>query len=272
MTQPRVLVLSGYGINCEEETAYAFDLCGGSSRIIHVNDLIAEPKKLSEAEIFVVPGGFSYGDDTGSGNALANKMRHTLWAELLAFVGRDRLVLGICNGFQVLVNLGLLPGGPEPGSYGERRVALIANCSTRYECRWVELLAPESDSVFLRGVTALHLPVAHGEGRFQAPAATLAELENNRQVALRYARPDEKGELKPAAGQFPANPNGSLNDIAGIASPDGRILGLMPHPERALRLSQLPDWPERRALDPRLDWSAPGPGRVLFANAVAYFS
>ena len=272
MAKPRVLVLSGYGINCEEETAYAFNACGGESRIVHVNDLIAAPEKLEEAQIFVVPGGFSYGDDTGSGNALANKMRHTLWAELSEFVGRDRLVLGICNGFQVLVNLGLLPGGPEPGRFGQRRVALIANCSTRYECRWVELVAPVSNSIFLRGVTSLYLPVAHGEGRFQAPADTLAELEANGQVALRYARPDAAGQLLPAAGEFPANPNGSLNDIAGIVAAEGRILGLMPHPERALRSSQLPDWPERVALEPDLDWSAPGPGRVLFANAVSYFS
>ncbi len=272
MTQPRVLILSGYGINCEEETAYAFDSCGAESRIIHVNDLIAAPEKLSGAQIFVVPGGFSYGDDTGSGNALANKMRHHLWAELLEFVSRDRLVLGICNGFQVLVNLGLLPGGPGAGEFGRRRVALIANCSTRYECRWVELVAPVANSVFLRGVTSLQLPVAHGEGRFQAPAETLAELEDRRQVALRYARRDEAGEVVAAAGEFPANPNGSLNDIAGITSVDGRIFGLMPHPERALRLSQLPDWPERRALAPELDWTAPGPGRVVFANAVNYFS
>ena len=272
MIRPRVLILSGYGINCEEETAFAFNSCGAESRIVHVNDLVAAPQQLAEAQIFVVPGGFSYGDDTGSGNALANKMRHHLWSELLEFVARDRLLLGICNGFQVLVNLGLLPGGPGPGQFGRRRAALIANCSTRYECRWVELVVPDSDSVFLRGVTDLHLPVAHGEGRFQAPADTVAELEDQRRVALRYARREDAGPLRPAAGAFPANPNGSLNDIAGITAADGRILGLMPHPERALRRCQLPDWPERAALSPGLDWSAPGPGRAIFANAVDYFS
>ncbi len=267
MVQPRVLVLTGYGINCEEETAYAFASCGAQSAVMHVNDLIAAPERLAEIQIFVVPGGFSYGDDTGSGNALANKMRHTLWPELMEFVSRDHLVLGICNGFQVLVNLGLLPGGPAPGEFGKRRAALIANSSTRYECRWVNLVAGGSDSVFLKDVSTLWLPVAHGEGRFHAPPEVLEELRGDGRIALCYA--DDRG--RPAAGKFPANPNGSLDDIAGITAAGGRILGLMPHPERALRLCHLPDWPERAAFDPSLDWRAPGPGRVLFANAVDYF-
>lgn len=267
MVQPEVLLLTGYGINCEEETAYAFQACGAKPKIVHVNDLIAAPKQLADYQIFVVPGGFSYGDDTGSGNALANKMRHTLWSELMEFVNSDRLVLGICNGFQVLVNLGLLPGGAD-NSFGERRVALIANSSARYECRWVNLATAASNSIFLRNVETLFLPVAHGEGRFFATPETLSELQENRQIALRYV----DSEHKPAAGVFPVNPNGSLDDVAGICAAGGRIFGLMPHPERAFRLNHLPSWPEDIALDPDLDWQKAGPGRTIFANAVDYFS
>lgn len=267
MVQPKALLLTGYGINCEEETAYAFQACGAQTAIVHVNDLIAAPQQLADYQIFVVPGGFSYGDDTGSGNALANKMRHSLWSELMAFVAADHLVLGICNGFQVLVNLGLLPGA-EDGSFGDRRVALIANRTARYECRWVNLLAAAGESIFLRGVSSLNLPVAHGEGRFYAPSETLSELSQRRQIALRYAT----GADQPAQGLFPANPNGSLDDIAGLCAAQGRILGLMPHPERAFRLNQMPDWPERLALDPSSDWRQPGPGRVIFENAVSYFA
>lgn len=266
MAQPKVILLTGYGINCEEETAYAFTACGAASEIIHVNDLIAAPERLAEAQIFVVPGGFSYGDDTGSGNALANKIRHSLWDELMNFVSADKLVLGICNGFQVLVNLGLLPGGDD-GSFGARRGALIANRTARYECRWVHLAAA-GQSVFLRGIESLYLPVAHGEGRFYAALEVLAELRLNGQVALRYV--DAKGQ--PAAGRFPLNPNGSLDDIAGISARNGRIFGLMPHPERAFRMAQRPDWPEYTAARPDADWRAPGPGRALFANAVSYFT
>ncbi len=267
MAQPKVLLLTGYGINCEEETAHAFQACGARTAIVHVNDLISAPQQLSDGQIFVVPGGFSYGDDTGSGNALANKMRHTLWEELMAFVAADRLVLGICNGFQVLVNLGLLPGEAD-NFFGSRRVALIANSTARYECRWVNLLAAETDSVFLRDVSSLSLPVAHGEGRFYAPAETLLELKQNRQIALRYVDAEEH----PAQGSFPANPNGSLDDIAALCAGQGRIFGLMPHPERAFRLSHMPNWPELLALDSDSDWRQPGPGRIIFENAVNYFS
>jgi len=266
MASPRVLVLTGYGINCEEETAFAFSRCGAQCRIMHVNDLIADPGQLKKTQIFVVPGGFSYGDDTGSGNALANKMRNTLWAELMDFILGDRLVLGICNGFQVLVNLGLLPGFAE--NYGERQVALISNSSSRYECRWVDLLVPENHSIFLQGMNRLHLPIAHGEGRFYAPREVLLRLRDGGNVAMSYA--DQEG--KPAGGKFPQNPNGSLFDIAGICDESGKVLGMMPHPERALVLSQLPSWPDMTARQETGKWDDPGPGSVLFQNAVNYFS
>ena len=267
MVSPRVLLLTGYGINCEEETAFAFSRCGADCRIVHVNDLIANPRQLKQVQIFAVPGGFSYGDDTGSGNALANKMRNTLWSELLDFVLGDHLVLGICNGFQVLVNLGLLPGFAK--TYGERRAALIANSSCRYECRWVELLVPENRCVFLRGLERLHIPIAHGEGRFYAPENVVQQLRDSGNVAMVYA--DREGR-KPAGGEFPLNPNGSLADIAGICDDSGRILGLMPHPERALVLSQLTSWPDMTARGKTGKWDDPGPGFALFKNAVDYFA
>ncbi|MBW1645926.1 MAG: phosphoribosylformylglycinamidine synthase I [Deltaproteobacteria bacterium] len=266
MSQPRVLLLTGYGINCEEETAFAFSRCGARCRIIHVNDLIADPAQLRRDQIFVVPGGFSYGDDTGSGNALANKMRHTLWEELMNFVAGDRLVLGICNGFQVLVNLGLLPA--LDGRYGERQTALIPNVSARYECRWVELQVVGGKSVFLRGLERLALPVAHGEGRFYAPDEVLRRLQRHGNMALIYV--DEHG--RPAGGRFPWNPNGSVLDIAGIADDSGRVLGMMPHPERALLASHLPAWPDRTAQASAPRWDEPGPGLAIFQNAVDYFS
>ncbi|MBN2333412.1 MAG: phosphoribosylformylglycinamidine synthase I [Deltaproteobacteria bacterium] len=265
MSRPQVLLLTGYGINCEEETAFAFSRCGAGCRIVHVNDLIDRPEQLQECQVFVVPGGFSYGDDTGSGNALANKMRHTLWPELMDFISKDRLVLGICNGFQVLVNLGLLPG--LDGDYGNRQAALIANSSTRYECRWVELQVQTDRSVFLQNLDRLQLPVAHGEGRFYVPPAVAPRLQANDAIALTYV----DGEGNPADGRFPHNPNGSLLDIAGICDDSGKVFGLMPHPERALVASQLPSWPEIAAGDHPCRWDDPAPGLALFQNAVNYF-
>ncbi len=135
----KAILLTGYGINCEEETAFAFKKAGAETEIIHVNDLIANPKKLLEAQIFAVPGGFSYGDDTGSGNALANKIRNNLWDELVNFIEAEKLIVGICNGFQVITNLGILPG--IENKQAKRTVALSHNNSARYECRWVNLKA-----------------------------------------------------------------------------------------------------------------------------------
>lgn len=266
MSTPRVLVLTGYGINCEEETAFAFACCGARADVVHVNDLIGAPRRLAEYQLLVFPGGFSYGDDTGSGNALANKLTHALGDALHGFVAADRLVLGICNGFQVLVNMGLLPGFNDcPGA---RLVALIPNARPRYECRWVRV-APVAGChcAFLRNLAPFAVPVAHGEGRFYAAPKIHARLAAAGGIALRYCDPDGM----PAGGRFPANPNGSLDDIAGICDHSGRVLGLMPHPERALWASHGPDWPRRQALRPGR-WDDPGPGRRLFVNAVEYFT
>jgi phosphoribosylformylglycinamidine synthase subunit PurQ / glutaminase len=265
MARPRVLVLTGYGINCDEETCWVFNQVGGEARIVHVNDLVDGRVRLADSQILAVPGGFSYGDDTGSGKALANRLRNNLSDALWEFAAGDRLVIGICNGFQVLTCLGLLPSP-------EARVAAVGlshNAQARYECRWVDLRADDSPCVFTRGLTAIRVPVAHGEGRFTTDASTYAALVAGKQIALRYALPDGT----PARGVFPYNPNGSMEDVAGICDSTGRIFGLMPHPERAFHFLQRDDWPARAAALRRAGREVPefADGQRIFANAIAYF-
>ena len=266
MASPRVLVLTGHGINCDEETCWAFAQAGGEAVAVHLNDLIDGRARLADWQILVVPGGFSYGDDTSSGKALANRLRHGLRDALWEFAAGDRLVIGICNGFQVLTCLGLLP-------WPETRAAaagLTHNAQARYECRWVRCRVEDSPCVCTRGLGTIRLPVAHGEGRFTAGADVHAALVAHRQVALRYAGPDGAR----AGGRFPWNPNGSLDDIAGICDRSGRIFGLMPHPERAVHFLQRDDWPARAAALRRAGEPLPefADGLGIFANAVAYFA
>ena len=270
--KPRALVLTGYGINCDEETKFAFDKAGASAEIVHINDLIDKHKKLSEYKILAFPGGFSYGDDTGSGNALANKIRNNLWEELMEFVGDDRLVIGICNGFQVLVNIGLLPA--IDGKYGERSVALIHNNTARYGCRWVDIRVKTDRCVFTKGIDVLHLPVAHGEGKFHADNDILSKLNDRSMVAFRYIMPGKSLAANSLAkGEFPFNPNGSLEDIAGICNETGRIFGMMPHPERAIHFTQLDNWTYLKELKRRkgIDMHPEKDNLKLFKNAVDYF-
>ncbi len=262
----RVLVLTGYGINCDEETCWCFNRVGAAARIVHVNDLVDGLQRLNDWQVLVFPGGFSYGDDTGSGKALANRLRNNLADDLWEFVSGDHLVLGICNGFQVLTCLGLLPypEGRTP------RVALTYNTSARYECRWVDLALEETNCVFTRGLSRLHMPVAHGEGRFTTDVETYEQLDRSAQIVARYALPDGSR----AEGRFPANPNGSLADVAGICDSSGRIFGIMPHPERAFQFLQRDDWPQQ-ADGLRRDGEEPpeyADGYRLFQNAVEYFS
>ncbi|HZX12148.1 MAG TPA: phosphoribosylformylglycinamidine synthase subunit PurQ [Candidatus Nanoarchaeia archaeon] len=264
MAKPKVLVLTGYGINCEEETSFAFQTAGAHAEVVHINDLIDRHKKLEEYQILVVPGGFSYGDDTGSGKALANKIRNNLGEETLRFMREDNLVLGICNGFQVLVNLGVLPA--LDNSY-EPQVALTHNDSARYTDRWVDLdflgISPWID-----GIRRISLPVAHGEGRFYAEPKILRRLQQQNLVSVRYA----KGEMCDLEG-LGYNPNGSLEDIAGITDGSGRVLGMMPHPERAIFFTQLPHWTllKERCVRKGEKLPSEGPGIQIFKNGVRYF-
>ncbi|MCB1782739.1 MAG: phosphoribosylformylglycinamidine synthase subunit PurQ [Alphaproteobacteria bacterium] len=264
----RVLILSGYGLNCEEETQFAFQHVGLEGRIIHINDLIEAPNTLDDYQILAVPGGFSYGDDTGSGNAFAQKMKLALWDALKAFVSRDTLTIGICNGCQILSNLGLVPGFD--GAYGERDVAVTYNQSARYQCRWVDVAASGSKSPWLAGIERMHIPVAHGEGRFMMSYETLERLQSGGQVAFSYIQPDGRA----AGGAFPYNPNGAVADIAGITDHSGRVLALMPHPERGMFTWQRDDYHEMKDAAQRNGESLPEEtdGLALFRNAARYFN
>ena len=259
----KALIIAGYGLNCEEETAFAFDICGFDAQIRHVNDLIDNPGELKDTQALCLPGGFSYGDDTGSGNAFAQKIRLTLWDHLLAFVQRDTLTLGICNGCQIAVNLGLAPA--LDGQYGDRHAAVTHNANARYQCRWVDVKV-ENDSPWLQGIEMLHIPVAHGEGRFMMDKESLEKISS--QIALKYICPDGS----PANGVFPDNPNGSTNDIAGLTDPSGRILALMPHPERGMFTWQRDDYAQLKDQAQRdgRDLPETADGMTLFQNAARY--
>lgn len=267
MAKPKALILTGYGINCDVETQYVFERAGGRTERVHVNDLIDGRRRMENFQILAFPGGFSFGDDIASGRVLANKVATHLREPLLRFVEDGKLVLGVCNGFQVMVKCGLIAAGPE--ILRGQGVTLTYNDSNRYEDRWVHLKVQATNCVFLRGVERLYLPVAHGEGKFFAPGETLDRLEAGGQVALRYVREDGS----PAGGRFPDNPNGSLRDIAGVCDPAGRVFGLMPHPERFNDFTNHPRW---TALADRLrregrDLPEDGDGMAIFRNAVSYF-
>jgi len=255
-SRPRAIVFSGYGLNCEEETKFAFELAGGRADIVHINDLADGLVRLNRYQILAVPGGFSYGDDTGSGKAYANKLKNHLQGELRKFFEADKLGIGICNGFQILTNAGFLSG------------ALTFNDSARYTDRWVDLEV-KGESPWLSGIKKLSVPVAHGEGKFVAPKEILDKLSRSKSVAFAYA----KGEMC-GYQNLSANPNGSLRNIAGVLGYRGRIMGMMPHPERAMFFSQLPNWQFTREARERKRRPLPrfGPGIEIFKNGIKYFS
>ncbi len=254
--KPRAIVFSGYGLNCEEETKFALERSGAETDIVHINDLIERPKKLADYQLAAMPGGFSYGDDLGSGRAYGMRLKNHLGDELQKFLKGDTLMIGICNGFQILVNSGILPG------------ALLENAGARYVDRWVDLKVT-GESPWLLGLESLSLPIAHGEGQYYLPAKEFRTLKDNGQVVLKY----DRGEI---AKHFniEANPNGSLEATAGITGYKGRVLGLMPHPERGQFFTQLPHWPSLKDAYMRSGKEIPtdGPGIALFRNAVRYFA
>ncbi len=268
MSLVRALVLTGFGLNCDLETAHALQLAGAKTERIHLNSLVWGERNLRDFQILVVGGGFSWGDDHGAGVIMALRLKNRLGDALLQFVERGGVVIGICNGFQVLVNLGLLPA-MSPGQL-TREVALIHNDCGNFRDQWVHLMVNEkSPCILTRGIETLELPVRHGEGKFYAEATVIDRLIGNGQVFLRYADPDGN----PARGEFPLNPNGSVDDIAGICDPTGRIAGLMPHPEAFNHWSNHPDWTLTKERCKREGRSFPeeGQGIMLFRNAVDYF-
>jgi phosphoribosylformylglycinamidine synthase I len=265
---PRALVLTGYGLNCDLETAHALTLAGAWAERVHINALIDGSVRLSDYRILVFGGGFSWGDDHGAGVIQALRMKTHIGPHVLRFIEQGNLVIGICNGFQTLVNLGLLPGFDK--DYTSRLVALTVNDCGNFRDQWVHLAVNgASPCVFTRGLEHIELPVRHGEGKFFCEPAMLRRLEAGGQIVLRYATADNK----PAGGHFPENPNGSLNDIAGICDPTGRVFGLMPHPEAFNHWSNHPDWSllvEKVRRGQAAEPQGPAPGVVLFQHAVAY--
>jgi len=295
MNVVRALVLTGYGLNCDHETDHALRLAGAESQRVHINALVRHRGDreggsggggrvcLDDFHILVLDGGFSWADDHGAGVILASKLRHGL-PGLSEFIGDGKLVIGICNGFQALVNLGLLPGFD--GDYTRRSVALTHNDCGNFRDQWVRLLVRKSPCVFTRGMEkdghVLELPVRHGEGKFYSDGAVIRRLFEDNLVVFQYATP----EGEPARGRFPDNPNGSLRDIAGICDPTGCIFGLMPHPEAYNHFTNHPDWVRRKELRKRAKrWGSEGhrrndvdvmteeeegEGIRIFRNAVEY--
>lgn len=260
---PKVLILRTAGTNCDMETEVAFQLAGADTDLVHIQNLISGNKELSNYQILAIPGGFSYGDDISAGILLAVEMKHKLRDAINQFVADRKLVIGVCNGFQVLIRMGLLPGIESDDGQSEllQSATLAMNTSAKFECRWVELKTQQSPCVFTRGIKSeLYLPVAHAEGRFNAPNDVLAELESNKQVVFRYNNSEKTSSNKT---EYPFNPNGSDADIAGICDNTGRIFGLMPHPERFLTKYNHPRWT-------REDLPDEGDGLAIFKNAVNY--
>ncbi|MCG6983370.1 MAG: phosphoribosylformylglycinamidine synthase I [Deltaproteobacteria bacterium] len=270
---PKALVLTGFGLNCDWETTYALELAGAEAERVHINQLlmgeeIGEIARLDDYQIFAFIGGFSWGDDHGAGVIFATKLLYNIGDEILRFIEKGNLVIGICNGFQAMVNLGLLPGFD--GDYRSRQVALIGNDCGSFRDQWVHLkVEANSPCVFTQGLEYLELPVRHGEGKFYAEESVINDLEEKNQVVVRYA--DSEG--KAAGRHFPENPNGSLKDIAGICDHTGRVFGIMPHPEAFNHWTNHPDWPRlkedyRRRGEP---YPQEGYGIQIFRNAVQYF-
>jgi phosphoribosylformylglycinamidine synthase len=256
MKKARVLVLTGYGINCDYESEYCFEKVGADADRVHVNELITGEKALEDYHVLFIPGGFSFGDNIASGKVLANKIRTHLDDRLQEFISAGRLVMGICNGFQVLVKLGILPGY---SGMGEQDATITFNDSGRFEDRWVYLKVDEdSPSIYTRSLDRLYLPVRHGEGKFFThDARSLERIEADRLVAVRYSN-ENGGEVT-----YPWNPNGSLNDIAGICDRTGRIFGMMPHPEAYNHKTNHPRWTREKVPEE-------GMGLAIFRNAVKF--
>ncbi|UCE98857.1 MAG: phosphoribosylformylglycinamidine synthase I [Planctomycetota bacterium] len=255
MAQIKAVVLRAAGINCDMETEYALEASGAKAERVHINRMIEDRKLLSQYQILVFPGGFSYGDDVAAGKILANQVIHHLAGAVQKFIDDGKLVLGICNGFQVLVKAGILPGN---SSAKEQAVTITYNDSGKFEDRWT-YLAPQTDRcVFIDPGQQIYLPIAHGEGKVvTTDEATLEKLRSDGHIAFKYVDKDGR------EGPYPVNPNGSMDSIAGLTDSTGRVLGLMPHPERHIRHTQHPHWS-------RLKDKKGGDGMTMFTNAVKY--
>jgi len=261
-SQVKVLILTGLGLNCEAETAQAFRMCGTKPELVHLSDMVdgRAARRLPDYDIMAMIGGFSFGDHIAAGVVYANRLRTKLSAALDEFIARGGLMIGICNGFQTMVRLGVLPG--LDGDYRTQRATLAANDRLGYRDAWVKLrVEPASPCVWTRGIETMELPARHGEGKFLAESdALLARIEEQKLVALRYV--DDTGAPTEA---WPQNPNGSPHAIAGVSDPTGRIFGLMPHPDAYLYGVHHPQWQQKK-LDGTL--REEGEGIRIFRNGV----
>ncbi|MDD5067908.1 MAG: phosphoribosylformylglycinamidine synthase I [bacterium] len=241
MRKIKTIILRAPGTNCDRETASAFQMAGADPEVIHINKVLRKEVCLADYHILVIPGGFSYGDDISAGRIFANKFRYKLLEEIRDFSSSRKLVLGICNGFQVLVKAGLLPFTDLKPS-----VTLTYNDSGKYECRWVYMKTNNASASFwIKDLPDIvRLPVAHAEGKFFTDQPTLSRIEKENLVLLQYC--DEKGR----EAVYPANPNGALKSIAGITNPQGNIFGLMPHPERFVIRQHYPSWTREKNVVP----------------------
>jgi len=258
MAQPQVIVLRAPGTNCDQETGYAFTQAGAKVDYIHINQLMEKPDVLSGYQILCLPGGFSYGDDIAAGRVLASQMQSTLAAAIGEFHAAGKLVLGICNGFQILIKTGFLLPRDDFGL----PATLTWNNHGRFIDCWVNLKTDNEKCVFLKGIDQMYLPIAHAEGQFVARSEAVMEgLKSNHQLALSYCREDGSND---EVIEFPANPNGSKMNVAGVCDDSGRIFGLMPHPERHIDPTHHPRWTREGLADE-------GEGLAIFKNAVGYF-
>ncbi len=262
MSNIKVLILRTAGTNCDQETRVAFELLKTKVKMVHVNDLIYGKEKIYNYQIVAIPGGFTYGDDIAAGRILANELKMKLKAELERFLKKNGLMIGICNGFQVLVKTGILPGNRN----WRQKVTLACNDSGKFEDRWVYLKSPVTSHqspvnrcVWTKGIgEVIYLPVAHGEGKFIAESReVLAQIRKNGQVVFQYC--NSAGEIS----SYPDNPNGSAEHIAGICDETGRIFGLMPHPERCVFKTQHPRWMREKC-------SGIPDGLKIFKNAIEF--
>ncbi len=258
MNQIKALILRAPGTNCDQETAYAFEQAGAVADDVHINQLMESPQLLSSAQILCLPGGFSYGDDIAAGRILSSQMKSRLADAIAEFRDAGKLILGICNGFQVLIKTGfLLP----PDDHG-LPATLTWNDNGRFVDCWVNLKSDDTKCIFLRNVDQMYLPIAHAEGKFVSRDSTiLDQLQSNHQLALKYCRPGGANGHVP----YPYNPNGSTGHVAGVCDSTGRIFGLMPHPERHIDPTHHPRW-TREPLRKK------GDGLAIFENAVEFFA
>lgn len=253
MTIPKVCILRTDGTNCDEELFYAFEKFGANPQMVHVNELRNKSKSLKDFQILALPGGFSYGDDLASGKVLAIELISFLKSEIENFIASEKFTIGICNGFQTLVRTGLLPYN----HLGTMDVTLAQNESGRFECRWVKVQTQKSKCKFIKEGLVMDIAINSGEGKFYSDRETIKKVEEDSLVVFRYVNQSNLPKQK-----YPANPNGSINAIAGICDPTGHILGLMPHPEKFVDITQHPNWRRQKFTKPH--------GSFIFENLIKF--